>query len=269
MELETGNSAESANQESAAALGGEQAPVVDEKIVKIAKAVGWKEGGPLDAEAFLESMPTRFHDQTKTMQELKKSVDGITKHFAKTVETHVKERISEMETAKEAAIKAGNVEVVRQIDKEIKEIEREAVVDVDRPDIADFKERNSSWFGDDPEMTEAAFALNAVYAKLHPTASDKKVLEYVETKIKAAFPEKFTTAEAKPEKGKPEAAAVESPNSSAGRSEPWQGMKAKMNAFEKEAMTDMLKQTINGKPVTTEKAYIESLMAAGAFEGRK
>lgn len=239
-----------------------------DKIVEIAKAVGWKEGGPLDAESFIKQMPGRFHDQTRTMQELKKSVEGITKHFASTVERQVQERVANLETSKEQAILAGDVKTVKEIDKQIREAEQ---TDIPKgsaiaPEVKDFVERNA-WFDKDAKMTRRAVTYKDEYLLDNPGADLKDALDYAEAEVKKAFPEKFETA-GDPAK-KPTAAAVESPNGGASNTQTWQGMKTKMTSFEKEAMADILKQTHNGKPLTTEKAFIESMMASGAFEGRK
>lgn len=239
-----------------------------DKIIEIAKAVGWKENGPLDAETFLTTMPGRFQDQTRTMQELKKSVEGITKHFSKTVEAQVRERLTTMEARKEEAIIAGDVAQVKQIDKEIKEIERTEIPqesDV-RPEVQAFIEKHE-WFDKDRKMTKRAIAFKEEYFDDNPNGTLKDALAYAELELKKAFPDKFEQPAA--ESRKLAAAAVESPNAQGGKTESWQQMKSKMTSFEKDSMADILTQTHNGKPITTEKAYIESLMAAGAFEGRK
>ncbi len=266
MSEETIAEAGTENTGQAATEGGEtQQP---DKIVEIAKAVGWKEGGPLDAESFIKQMPGRFHDQTRTMQELKKSVEGITKHFASTVERQVQERVTTLEASKEQAILAGDVKTVKEIDKAIREVEKTEIPKESNiaPEVKDFVERNA-WFDKDMKMTRRVVAYKDEYLLDNPGASLKDALDYAEAEVKKAFPDKFEPA-AEPAK-KPTAAAVESPNGGASNVQSWQTMKTKMNSFEKEAMADILTQTHNGKPITTEKAYIESLIAAGAFEGRK
>ncbi len=250
-----------------AAQGGEDQAQQPDKIVEIAKAVGWKEGGPLDAETFIKGMPGRFHDQTRTMQELKRSVEGITKHFATTVERQVQERVANLEASKEQAILAGDVKTVKEIDKQIKDAEKTEIPkgNAIAPEVKDFVDRNT-WFDKDAKMTRRAVAYKDEYLLDNPGADLKDALDYAEAEVKKAFPDKFEATETVK---RPTAAAVESPNGGASNTQTWQGMKAKMNSFEKEAMADILKQTHNGKPITTEKAFIESMMASGAFEGRK
>ncbi len=253
----------------AAGGGTDGAAAPNAEIIEIAKAVGWKEDGELDAATFLRQMPNRFHDQTRTMQDLKKSVEGITKHFAKTVENQVNERLAALEADKDKAILAGDVKTVKAIDKQIDETKKTEIPATDsvRPDIQDFVSRNP-WFDKDVELTEAALGFNRAYMKSHPTADDKEVLAYVEKKVKTAFPDKFEAEAGSTSNSKPKASDVESPQASGGKTDDWQRMKGKMTAFEKMAMADLLKQTHNGKPITTEKAYVESLMESGAFEGR-
>jgi hypothetical protein len=170
-----------------------------------------------------------------------------------------------MEAEKEAAILKGDVVQVKAIDKQLREIEKTEIPKADdiRPEVKDFMEKHP-WFDKDAKMTRRTIAFKDEFFADNPSGSMKDALEYAEAEIKQAFPDKF-----EPVKAKPAAAAVESPNAQGGNTATWQQAKVKMNSFEKESMADILKQTHNGKPITTEKAYIEALMAAGAFEGRK
>jgi hypothetical protein len=172
-----------------------------------------------------------------------------------------------MEAEKDKAILAGDVNQVKAIDKQIKEIEKTEIPKESgiRPEVKDFVIRNP-WFDKDVKMTRRTVAYKDEFFADNPNGSLKEALEYAEAEIKKAFPDKF---EPEPGNKKPAAAAVESPNAQGGNTATWQQMKAKMNSFEKDSMADILKQTHNGKAITTEKAYIEALMAAGAFEGRK
>jgi hypothetical protein len=239
-----------------------------EEFKQMAKKAGWKEDGPLDAKTFIAGMGDRFHENSQSTKQMKKMVEGMTRHFAKTVEIQVNEKLAQLDSERDKAIVAGDVNAVKEIDKAIEKAKKTEIpgAEIERPAVQEFVNRNAAWFEKDPEMTEAAVAFNKGYLSKHPTADDSEILDHVERKMKAAFPDYFkveTKEDPKPPSG------VESPTQSGGKSEPWQKFESMMTSFEKGQMEDMLKQTHNGKPITTKKAFVESLMAVGAFEGRK
>jgi hypothetical protein len=234
------------------------------KILEIAAAVGWKEGGPLDAETFLKTMPGRFKEQSSELKSIKKMVEHNNKLVTQTINQKVQEQLAVADEQRNAAILRGDVAAVKTIDKQIQTLEssqtKEHVDDGIKPEVQEFIARNSAWFDKDAKMTRRAIAYKDEFFSDNPNGSLTAAMEYAENELKKAFPDKFSD-----KTYTPPPTGVEGGTNIGTKSEPWQQVKTKMSTFEKSAMDDMISQIKAVNPKYTEKEYIEAFIS----EGRK
>ena len=217
----------------------------DDKIIEIAKAVGWSETGPLGAEEFLKTMPNRFRDQGKELKEIKSTVRGMAKHYKDVQETSYKRGLAEAETKMREAKETGDIdayEKARNQRETLKNPEPEIV-----PEVDDWSKENP-WFDKDKAMTTDALDYAEKYRKTHPGADVSEVLEYVGKKIRKDYPDKFEEQEeVKPQS--PEGAR----NGGSRSKDPIEKLKNEMTSEEKNVMAQFVKW---GN--MTEKEYLES-----------
>lgn len=99
--------------------------VVD--IEKEAAEKGWKPGGPKSAEEFLRAEP--LYDEIKArgkeIKELKRTIDEMKEFMDKQKEMGYRQALEELKSQRKEAISQGDVELVDDLDKKIKETEVE------------------------------------------------------------------------------------------------------------------------------------------------
>lgn len=243
------------------------------KIEEKAAKLGWKADGPknggknLSAEEFLDTLPDRFHHQSKEMKQLKRSVEGMAKTFQTTVAAQYQKGIKDAEERMNAAREAYDFQAYEKAASERAQLEQAAQTAQPGllPEVEDFISRNE-WFDKDKTMTADALIYKKNYLEANPGAPIDDVLDYVERRIKRDYPDYFT-----PKKEEKTATPPPSPEGNRSGGKPlaqWEKDKGLLSPLEKEMMRLQCETMHNGKPVTTEQKYIEMLRESGAFEGR-
>jgi hypothetical protein len=222
-----------ADKGSAGADGTQDVTPTPDPVEVTARAQGWKPkeeygGEPgtfVDAKEFLGRKP--LYDRVKTLlrdnREVKKTVEAMAKHWTKSVQREVDNKIVELGYQKREAVKAGDVVQVEAIDKAIdleKTRKAEAEIPV-RPEVAPevvaWVEANP-WYMKDPELHDFAVSYNDAYMKRHP-GDIAGGLERTAMAVRKAYPDKFPAPVVKPkvdvaddgaDKDKPPVSSVES-----------------------------------------------------------
>lgn len=223
------------------------------KITELAKAVGWKEDGPLDAETFLKTMPDRFSAQGRELKEIKHTVQGMAKQFKAATEANYKKGIADTEARMAIARQQQDFDAFEQAQNDKAQLieANKAGEEALLPEVETFLQENS-WFTKDEEMTIDFLAFKDQYLKINPGATPDKVLEFATKKIKKAYPDAFKE-EGKKEDPKPPNAVEGAKGGGGGNAkDPIAKIKASLNEDEKRVMGQFVKW--GGM---TEKEYLE------------
>lgn len=247
-----------------------------------ARAKGWKPkpeytgepGAFIDAKEFLGREPlfTALKESRRETKELRKTVDAMVSSFQKTVDGQVKVQLAKLQEQKREAIKEGDVEKVEAIDKQIDQT-RAAKADAPTanqvaPEVKEWVDRNP-WFTADPELHEAAIALNDAYLKRNP-GDLTGMLAHVEARVKKLFPEKFPKppggdngADKGDGAGKPKAGAVEGATMPSGAAKKYDVRR--LTPDQKRVYEQMVKPR-QGEAVLSHDEYFKGLEAIGELQ---
>jgi hypothetical protein len=172
---------------------------------------------PIEAEVTPEAAPVeppaidsavllkKVENLAKENKNLIRSQQAMANQFKTMVDATVKQRLDDLNIARDEAIELGDKQKVREIDQAADAVRQqsrmvEAAPTID-PSIAEFVESNRDWFNKDQEMTDFAVSYNESYLKRNPGNLEESLAETMK-KVKQAFPEKFA-AEVKEEKKTP------------------------------------------------------------------
>lgn len=219
MALEN-QSGETTNVENAGVtIEGEVTPVAneavggDEPVSSIedrAREQGWRpkeefDGDPskwVSAETFVAKgeLIDRIEALGKKLKDADKTINMLKEHHTKVKESEFKRAVDFLKSQKKVAYENGDVDKIIEIDDRIAEVRetqkaqaaQEAVNTGTElhPDFASWVSENK-WYEKDSEMRADADAFGEAYARNNPNKSPTEVLEYVTTKIKKAYAEKF------------------------------------------------------------------------------
>jgi len=107
--------------------------------------------------------------------------------------------LRDLKATRRDAIAERDVETVEQIDTQIAEVEKQRAatpvqtnpkLDDTQRKFAEWQE-NNDWYKKDSELKKEADALGIGFGSKNPDASAEEVFEYVESRIKMLFPDKF------------------------------------------------------------------------------
>ena len=234
-------------------------------ITAIAKAAGWRDEGPLSAEDFLKTMPDRFNAKGKEIRELKKTVDEVARHVKTATEAAYQKGIRAAEERMAEAKANGDVDAW-----EAARTERDGIKSqmADAPQIAPevtvWMEVNP-WFDKDKAMTADALDYKERFIKANPHATIGDVLEYVESKIKRDYPDKFKTKssddDTPPQKS--HASAVEGVKGGGVGKDPLAKLEASLTPEEKRVMAQYV-----DRGIMTKKDYLEQIQMIQDNGGR-
>ena len=120
-------------------------------------------------------------------------------HYEKVKETEFKRALDTLKQEKKLALENGDVDAVIDIDEQIsnvKDTQKAQKVQVQQqpeihPDFTVWVQRNQ-WYANDREMQAFADSIGRAYALNTPGIEPNKVLQYVTSKVKQAYPDKFT-----------------------------------------------------------------------------
>lgn len=107
--------------------------------------------------------------------------------------------LNRIQSAKEAAVEAGDIAEYRKLDKQERDLSKETFETPEPVKQADpesiFKEKNP-WYGEDEDLTAFANGFSQELLRKNPNISLEDNLKQTEAKVKAAFPGKFSTKSA-------------------------------------------------------------------------
>jgi hypothetical protein len=182
-----------------------------------ARKQGWKplndpdyKGDPadwVDAKEFVGRRPLfdTIHDLkrqlVKNEQQTSRDMQVIKQQFSSMQEVAFKRALEELQAARDNAIANADVEVVKQLDKEIEtkkfdhikstQVAQQVTQQVEQtPYMKDWREKNP-WFDKDPELQDEAVSIGVGYMMKNQGVSQEKMLAHVSDRIKKIYPEKF------------------------------------------------------------------------------
>jgi len=176
----------------------------------IAREQGWKpkeewEGDPakwVSAETFVAKgeLISKIESLGKKLKDSEKAIQLLSDHNKKIKEQEFQRAINYLKGQKKVAYENGDVDKIIEIDDKIAEVkiqQKENVVAIEQksdnqpiPEFLSWKEKNP-WYGFDAEMTADADMFGNAYAANNPDKSPEEVFNYVTTKIKKIYKEKF------------------------------------------------------------------------------
>lgn len=133
---------------------------------------------------------------SKTLKKRDKEIEAIVNYTKAQTDAAYNRGLQEAHTRLDAAVEAKDVAAVREINKEIVQMEKQAPAPAAAEqlpeEVQDFQDRND-WFDKDKVMTATAIALAQTFFEDHPRTSLAKRLEMVEEEMQKMFPAKFTS----------------------------------------------------------------------------
>ena len=189
-------------------------------------------------------------------QELKttrSTMNALKGHYEKVRETEFKRALESLKSEKRAAFESGDVDALLEIDDKIALVkdtqraqtaaEKVQVPEV-HPDFTQWMTQNP-WYSSNKEMQEFADSIGRAYAVSKPGVQPQEVLKYVSTKVKQAYPDKFTNPR------RQEASPTDGGGKTVTRK---QVDTFELTADEEKVMTKLVKQN-----VLTKEQYIEQI----------
>lgn len=190
-----------------------------EAVAEKARAKGWRpleewEGDAddwVDAKEFVgrQKLYDRISDLkstlTKVQRESQADLKAVAASLSKIRETEYKKALAELQAQRDRAVEDDDARAAVQATEAIKKLEVEKeketqaqtqVSAVATPAFIEWQKANP-WFDSDPEMRSDALHIGTGYLAGNPDKTQAEVLEYVTTKVKRMYPEKFETKEKK------------------------------------------------------------------------
>lgn len=175
-----------------------------------AREMGWKgkdqfkgdEKDFIDASEFVrkseEVLPImRAHNAKleKQVQKLERTLEKFAEHHSRTEQRAYARAMADLEARQAEAVEANDVAAVRQITKEITDLEKDAAkgskVDAeDGEDLFEAWKAENPWFDKDEALQAAAIGIAEKIKNDFPDPVKQRA--EVAKRVKAAFPEKFT-----------------------------------------------------------------------------
>jgi hypothetical protein len=159
---------------------------------------GWNPEGVegkrnLSAEEFMDRQPLydEMRNLKKQARKLEEGMDAMRKMQEGIREREREKTIKELQQKKLEALEDGNYNAVIEIDDAI--AEEKVNKDTQAVNNHQFEEwvDNNEWYNQDPDLRKYADTLGSGYFATNPNAEPKEVFNYVETEVKARYPEKF------------------------------------------------------------------------------
>lgn len=193
---------------------------------------------------------------SRDLRDTKKALRMLQDHHSKVKETEYNRALMTLKSQKKTALESGDAETVMRVDDQIMDMkaaqviattrERESAGQVD-PRFLDWVSKNS-WYAQDEEMKIFADEIGIAHSKSHPDKDAEDVLKYVDSRIRRAYPDKFTN----PNRSKP--------NAVAGR-EAQAGNKAAKDDYQLSEDERKVMMTFVNEGIMTKDQYINDLKA--------
>jgi len=253
----------------------EQHEATPPTIEEIAKAIGYRSKEEMkdpskhvDAAEYIKRTAKFNEDYRKEIKNLKRSQDGVAAMVQQIATDKFAEGVRTAEANLKAAKEAYDPEAIEAAATAVAQAKQKAaqvntIPATDQAEIDAFCDRNT-WFDTNKTMRTDALEYREKFVKRNPDATTAEVLEYVETKIKKDYPDKFEAKE--PKERKQSAAGPEGvKNNNTGAQASWEKQEKELSDHERNTMNAMCKQEHNGQPIMTKKQYIEALAQSGRF----
>lgn len=150
----------------------------------------------------LEKADKRLSEYEQTADDLKRQLAMVTKRLKEQDQRGYDRALADIKQQKRTAAETGDMDAFEAAEAAEDALRKDAAKVEDTPDpmdkgdrkeppeIKDWRGKNQ-WFDRDMEMTRAAEAFSKAFNEKNPGAGVGPMLEYVEGKVRAAFPEKF------------------------------------------------------------------------------
>ena len=160
---------------------------------------GWTPDGPKSAEEFLRAEPLydALKSKGKEIKDLRKTIDELKTWVDKSKKSGYDQAVKELNQQKEEAIYLGDVDAVKNVDKQLDEQKQEYGASPVAPssEVSEFMKRNSDWVNDPSYEAQKIreFAHKRDNEIVHFNLTPKEHLEVIESDIKKQFKERFTS----------------------------------------------------------------------------
>lgn len=150
----------------------------------------------------LEKANQKIAEFEGTAEDLKRQLAIVTKRLKDQDKRGYDRAIADIKKQKRVAAENGDMEAFEAYEAEEDKLREEASSvneepekpvnegPKEPPEVKEWKGKNK-WFDADMEMTRAAEGFSKTFNELNPTAGINAMLDYVEQKIRAAYPDKF------------------------------------------------------------------------------
>lgn len=204
-------------------VGGSLSPQLQEKheqtVEAAARKKGWK---PLEelpeefdqedwvpAKEFLgrqklfDKIGDLKSDLYRQRQKFEGDMKNISAYISQIKELEYKRAVEDLKVQRKLAMQDGNADAVEAVEQKLDQVKEEhskatqersqQAQRTDGTPSPEFQQWHSenNWFNKDLEMTQDAVAIGTGHAAANPNLSQKQVLDYVTTKIKKMYPDKF------------------------------------------------------------------------------
>ena len=203
---------------------------------------------------------SKISSQSSEIKEMKKAMTALVEHHQKVKETEFTRAISYLKQQKKAALEEGNADKLLEVEdamdalkQEQSESKKEKQAPAEKQLSPAFVQwvRNNQWYANDKEMQAFADDIGVGYYSRHPGAPEQDVYQYVQERVKRAYPEKFKGQGTK-------IPTVESGNTGSNG-----GTKKETVKLSEEQ--DKVMKTFIRQGIMTKEQYIEDLRKIGAI----
>lgn len=251
-------------------------------VEEAARAQGWVpkeewDGDPTkwrDATTYLDrgELLTKIKSQSTEMRELRGMLGHLSEQNRRLYEAGYEKAIADLEAQRDRAIEEGQTASVRQLDKAIRDHEKEldkvrnATPAVDPAAIKARAEEqfenfrnNNKWYEENEVMQDWANGAAVKFKARNPSATDGDIYDYLSREVKTKFPEKFQRKVGAP-----------SPDGKGARSPQQGGARGSASEFEAllaelpEAEAEVARNLVKRGYITKEK-YMQDLKAIGGW----
>ncbi len=165
----------------------------------------------IDAKEFVRRKPLfdKIDHQNKELKEVKKALKVLNEHHQKVKESEFKAALNYLKEQKKLALSEGDADKLIEIDEQIVEAKAKQTQEAQaekqqsnqpHPEFIQWVQAND-WYAKDAEMRMTADQIGTAYAASNPDKDPREVLDYVKTRIRKLYSEKFTN----PNRDKPSA----------------------------------------------------------------
>jgi len=175
-------------------------------IEERAAAMGWQkdfDGDPddfIDAKEFIRRKPLfdKIEGQKRELKEIQKALKLLQSHHESVKIVEYQRAIENLKAEKKVALEEGDADRLIAIDDQIadyKAEEKAAKVAANKPAEVDprFTQwvSENKWYANDGELRSVADEVGLAHSRANPDKSPDEVLEYVVSRVKKLYPDKF------------------------------------------------------------------------------